>query len=243
MRTLRDVKNRSFSIFAGLIGYLVLVKLALTLFPTAFRSAAQAKVFEWPWLALWTVLGAAGVALSERTGFPPAWSPGSFRSRLLSPTLVGLGFGILAVVTDLVTGWTAVVAAKLGQPSIHIPFPASVAIYPGGAIIVEILYRLFLIPAVLWIVSKVSRGGRGQKATFWVLAALTSLAEPLGDLGLREQGFATMAAVFVQDYALNFTQAWFFRKRGLLAAIVVRVAFYVVWHVLPSLALSLGISR
>ena len=41
-----------------------------------------------------------------------------------------------------------------------------------------------------------------------------------------------MAAVFAQDYALNFAQAWFFRKRGFLAAIVVRVAFYLVWHVL-----------
>src|SRR6266536_2991856 len=30
--------------------------------------------------------------------------------------------------------WTKAVATKLSQPSIHIPFPASVLIYPGGAV-------------------------------------------------------------------------------------------------------------
>ena len=228
----------SFSIFAGLIGYLVLVKLALTLFPTVFRSAAQAKVFEWPFLALWALLGGIGVWLSERTGFPPAWETGSWRARVIEPAIWGLALGFLALGTDAVTHWTAAVAGKVGQPSIHIPFPASVLVYPGGAIIVEILYRLFPIPILLWLVSRLILRGRGEEATFWTLAALTSLVEPLGDLGLREQGFTTMAFVFLQDYALNFAQAWFFRRRGYLAAILLRVAFYLVWHVLPSLALA-----
>lgn len=225
-------RSRSLTIFFGLAGYLVLVKLGLTFLPEVLRSPAQAKVFEWPWLALWTALGAAGVWLSERTGFPPAWEEETARRRLLEPALWGIGFGLLAIATDAATGWAAWVAAKIGQPSIHIPFPASLAIYPGGAIIVEILYRLFPIPALLWLVSNKLLRGRGQEPTFWTLAALTSFAEPLGDLGLRELGFATMAAVFAQDYALNFAQAWFFRKRGFLAAIVVRVVFYLLWHVL-----------
>ncbi|HEX9303277.1 MAG TPA: hypothetical protein VGA31_02380 [Thermoanaerobaculia bacterium] len=228
--------SRSLRTFLLLVAYLVLVKLALTVFPQVLRSTAQAKVFEWPFLALWAALGFAGVSLSERTGFPPAWEKGSARSRLLIPALWGIGFGSLAIATDAATGWTKAVAAKLGLSSIHIPFPASVLIYPGGAVIVEILYRLFLIPVLLWVVSSLFLRGRGQVATFWILAALTSFLEPLGDLGLRDQGLPTMTAVFVQDYALNFAQAWFFRRRGFLAAIIVRVAFYVVWHVLPGLA-------
>ena len=95
---------------------------------------------------------------------------------------------------------------------------------------------MFLIPVLLWIVSSLLLRGRGREPTFWTIAALTSLLEPVGDLGLRDQGLPTMTAVFAQDYALNFTQAWFFRKWGFLAAIAVRVAFYAVWHVLPGLA-------
>jgi len=36
--------------------------------------------------------------------------------------------------------------------------------------------------------------------------------------------------VFLLDYAHNLTQAALFRKYGFLAAIVMRVALYAVWH-------------
>jgi hypothetical protein len=230
------VPSRSLRVFLWLAGYLVLVKLILTTLPGVFRSPAQAKVFEWPLLALWTALGGLGAFLSERTGFAPPWEKGSARSRLLGPALWGLALGVLAVATDAATGWAKGVADRLGQPSIHIPFPASLLIYPGGAILVEILYRLFPIPTLLWLFTRLPAGRKHENGAFWTLAALTSFLEPLGDLGLRSQGMATMAAVFAQDYALNFAQAWMFRKRGFLAAIAVRVAFYLVWHVLWGLA-------
>ena len=226
----------SLRVFGGLAAWLVLVKLALAAWPGVFRSPAQAKVFEWPWLALWIALGAAGALLSGRTGFAPAWRRNSLRSRLLAPALWGLGFGVAAIATDAMTGWTGFVAKRLGIPTIHIPLPASLLVYPGGAIIVEILYRLFPIPLVLWVFGRISRG-RGIERAFWVLAAVTSLIEPLGDLGLRPLGVAAMAAVFAEDYALNFAQAWTFRRSGFLASIVLRVVFYLVWHIAWPLAL------
>lgn len=229
--------SRSIRIYLGLMAYLVLVKVALTAFPGVFRSPAQAKVFEWPLLALWTALGLVGVWLSERTGFAPAWGEqGSNRPRIVLPLLLGVGLGALAIATDVLTGWTKFVAAKMALPTIHIAFPASALIYPGGAIIVEVLYRLFLIPALLWLVSTKLCRGRWQNEIFWVLAILTSLVEPAGDLGLRELGFATMASVFLQDFGLNLAQAWLFRRYGFLAAILLRVFFYLVWHVLWGLA-------
>lgn len=226
--------SKALRLFLGLAGYLVFVKIVLTLAPGVFRSPAQAKVFEWPLLALWTALGGLGVFLSERTGFPQPWEEGGARRRILEPAIRGIALGILAVITDAATGWSHAVAAKMGLPSIHIEFPASALVYPGGAVIVEILYRLFPIPVLLWLLTQIPALRNRESAVFWVLAVLTSFLEPLGDLGLRSLGFATMASVFAQDYALNFLQGWTFRRRGFLAAIVVRVAFYIVWHVVPS---------
>jgi len=223
----------SIRIYLGLMAYLVLVKLILTAFPAVFRSPAQASVFEWPLLALWTGLGLLGVWLSEKTGFPAAWGEkGSNRPRIVIPLLLGTGLGLLAIATDALTGWTKFVAAKMSLPTIHIAFPASVLIYPGGAIIVEVVYRLFLIPLLLWLVSTKLCRGRWQTEIFWVLAILTSLVEPSGDLGLRELGVGAMASVFLQDFGLNLAQAWLFRRYGFLAAILLRVFFYLVWHVL-----------
>ncbi|HYT32247.1 MAG TPA: hypothetical protein VEO37_06610 [Thermoanaerobaculia bacterium] len=146
-------------------------------------------------------------------------------------TCLGLALGLCAIVTDKWTGWTSFVAARMGLPSIHISFPASLLIYPGGAVIVEILYRLFPIPFLLFLLGPALRRKGRQEIAFWVLASLLSLAEPIGDLGLRPLGLGVVAAVFLQDYALNLGQAWLFRKAGFLSAIWLRVVFYLVWHV------------
>ncbi|HKH44256.1 MAG TPA: hypothetical protein VKM72_06300 [Thermoanaerobaculia bacterium] len=58
-----------------LMAYLVLVKLAITFVPDAFRSTAQAAVFAWPMIAVLTVLGLGGLWLARRVGLPGLWNP------------------------------------------------------------------------------------------------------------------------------------------------------------------------
>ena len=85
---------------------------------------------------------------------------------------------------------------------------------------------------ILWLISSLALRGRWQVQTFWALALLLSLVEPLSqDLSLGQFGTGVMAAVFVQDYALNLSQAALFRRYGFLSAIALRVVFYLVWHV------------
>jgi hypothetical protein len=154
------------------------------------------------------------------------------RQRFLIPVLLGLGISLPFIAIDLLTHFTTILAAQHGQPRENIAFPASVLIYPGGAVIVEVFYRLFLVPLLLWLVSNVALSGRWQAHVFWALALLTSLIEPLTqDMDLFQFGVGLMATVFLLDYALNLTQATLFRKYGFLAAIVMRVAFYAVWHI------------
>ena len=74
--------------------------------------------------------------------------------------------------------------------------------------------------------------------TFWVLALLTSAIEPGSSQGpsvlaqtkgaLGPGVFATYA---VHSYAVNFAAAVSFYRYGLLAAVLVRLAYYLVWHV------------
>jgi hypothetical protein len=223
----------SSKVYLGLMAYLAGVKLTLSLFPAIFRSPAQAAVFSWPLLPIWAATGLLGIELARRTSFPEAWGGrGSNRQRLLVPALLGLGLGLLAVATDLQTNWADLAAAKHGLASIHIDFPASAIVYPGGAVIVEVLYRLLPLPLLLWLSSSLALRGRGREQAFWALAILLSLVEPLSqDLSLQEFGTGVMAAVFVQDYALNLSQAALFRRYGFLSAIALRVVFYLVWHV------------
>ena len=221
---------RSYLPLAIMILYLVAVRLTIVRNPDMFRSAAQAAVFTWPMLGIVAAVGLGGTWIARRTGrFPEMWDRRvSLVWRLWTPALLGLVLGGVAILVDRATHWTTLAALQMKLPSIHIDAPASYLIYPGGAIIVSILYFLLLVPLFLWIFR-----GRG----FWVIAAVCALIEPCTqDLNMTG-GLAMTVAVFAEDYALNLGQVWLFRRAGFVAAVLLRVAFYVVWHMVwPALS-------
>ena len=64
------------------------------------------------------------------------------------------------------------------------------------------------------------------------LPPVGSLIEPLTqDMDLFQFGVGLMASVFLLDYALNLTQAALFRKYGFLASFMVRMGYYIIWHI------------
>jgi len=215
-----------------LMAYLVVVKLAIISVPDAFRSTAQAAVFAWPMIASLVVLGLGGLWLARRCGLPGFWNPALPASRRwLLPVLLGVGFGILSIGVDALTGWTDVIERKLGIPSIHIDFPASLLIYPGGAVIVNVIYYLIPIPLLVWLVSRVLLRGRFREPVFWTVGALAAAIEPLTQ-DLSYPGPAWVAVlVLLSDYALNLAQVSLFRRGGFFATVLLRVSFYLIWHV------------
>ena len=215
-----------------LMAYLVLVKLAITFVPDAFRSTAQAAVFAWPMIAILTVLGLGGLWLARRIGLPGFWNPDLPASRKwLLPVLLGVAFGALAIGVDVATGWTDVIERKLGVPSIHIDFPASLLIYPGGAIIVNVIYYLIPIPLLVWLVSGVILRGRFREQVYWSVAAMAAAIEPLTQDLSYPGPVWVMLLVLLSDYTLNFAQAALFRRGGFFATVLLRVSFYLIWHV------------
>jgi len=216
-----------------LMAYLVLVKLAITFVPDAFRSTAQAAVFAWPVIAALIVLGLGGLWLARRIGLPGFWNPDLPAARKwLLPVLLGVAFGGLAIGVDLLTGWTDVVERKLGIPSIHIDFPASLLIYPGGAVIVNVIYYLIPIPLLVWLISGVILRGRFREPVFWSVAAAAAAIEPLTQDLSYPGPVWVMLLVLLSDYALNFAQVALFRRGGFFATVLLRVSFYLIWHVM-----------
>ena len=235
----RSGVSNSVATWLALVAYLAVAKvLSLTLVPITFRSAGQEALFDWPTLVVHAALGLVGVVLAERTGFPAAWDARvSSRQRLLIPALVGLGIGALAVVLDLLTGGGEAVARATGQPSFNIDFPGSLLAYSAGGILVDVEYRLFTVPFLLWLTSGVLLRGRGQAPTFRVLAAVSTLFEPLlQGVGLFIMGDGVITVEMLAGYmvtaiSLNLAQVLFYRRSGLVASVLVRQADYLVWHI------------
>jgi hypothetical protein len=233
------LRPSSLTVWAAVVGYLAAAELLLATLPESFRSAGQAGLFEWSSIAVFAALGAVGVSLADRVGFMPAWDARvSNRERLLLPTLIGAAIGAVAVVLDLLTRATLAIAAVFGQPSFNIDFPASLLAYSGGGVLVDVQYRLFAVPFLLWLVSRVLLRGRGETRTFWVLAAVSSLVEPvLQGVGITLMSGGAITPLMLAAYlptaiANNAAAVVVFRRYGFVASLLVRQGEYLVWHIL-----------
>ncbi|MBD2156907.1 hypothetical protein [Leptolyngbya sp. FACHB-16] len=191
----------------------------------------------WITHVVFTLVGLVAIWCMQRSGFPAAWdSRTSPRQRLLLPILVGITFGVCAILIDQITGATSILTAKMGN-DFNVGFPGSLFVYTGGAIKLESLFRLIPIPILLWLGSSVLLKGRAQNKIFWTLAVLTSAVEPLiqgiplMQLAGGEIGIFAFFAYAVHAYAFNFAAAVCFRSYGLLGAILVRFGNYMIWHI------------
>jgi hypothetical protein len=222
-----------------LMAYWGLVSVILTFSP-APASGRQIPPTDFLTHAVYTVAGLVGILFAHKTGFPAAWDARiPLKSRFLLPTLLGIGLGILSSAVDAITGASKILEGVLGQP-FNVAFPHSLLTSTSQAAQFEVTFlRLLGIPLLLWLISSVMLKGRAQERVFWVLAAITSAIEPFVIQGIPllilSGGLITPAAFAgyaVVSYALNFGQATFFRKYGLLAAVLLRVVYYLVWHVI-----------
>jgi hypothetical protein len=217
--------------YLGVTAYLVTV-----VFSIQYVDISQAGFFEHQGVIAIGVMGLIGVWLSMHTGFPNAWDAKvTNRQRLGIPILAGLFLGSIFLATDVITGLSRLQREQLNIQSTDIAFPVSLVFYPAASIVAEVPYRLLTIPLLLGLVSIFVRSQRSRKRVFWVLAVLTSLIEPLtNNAAAQVLAPAALAFVAVQSFGTNFLQAAYFRKYGFVAAILVRAAFYIPFHIIGS---------
>lgn len=229
---------RNYLAFTLLSVCLVGVHFILAANPSAARSAAQAAVFTWPWLAGVCAAGLIGVVFLNLTPLRGLWDRDlSFGAKAAWPFVLGMLLGTADLAADLTTQFSRIVAAEMHLPSIHIAYPLSIPIYFGGAILVSIIYFFVLLPFLYWLIAVKWLKGRGEAAVYWTLASLLALVEPLtqGDFQAIAQHGMTAVPSAVCDLLLNFGQVWFLRRSGFIAAILFRIGYYAVWHVLYGL--------
>jgi hypothetical protein len=231
---------RSELIWFGLMAYLALAKvLSETLVPVTFRSEGQAELFSWTSILTYGLLGLVGIWCGRAIGFPAAWDARiSNTQRLLIPFAVGLTIGVLALGIDVLTAGTQALARATGEPSFSIDYPGSLLAYSGGAIQVEILFRLFSFPFLVWLISSVLLRGRGRQPTLWIVGTLAAWFEPVTQgVFLFVMAGGVLTPLMLAGYMLtalpeNALAVVLFRRYGLLAPIALRVGEYLIFHIL-----------
>jgi hypothetical protein len=212
-----------------LISYLILVKIVFLLFPTVFPLQDQASAFAWITIAAIAGMGVIGFLLTDRAGFPQIWDAKvSNRQRIVIPCIVGLLYGIETVLRDLPN-----------PEPIHLKLPLSILFYSYGAVLLEIMLRLFTVTLVTWFLYRLVFRRRWQTAAFWIAAVVAAFYEPMPRV---QEEMATTPPIAVPkifvDWATeplflaNVLSAYLYRKYGFLAPLIMRLSHYLVWHIL-----------
>jgi hypothetical protein len=224
-RRLTKSLSISTKIYLGLVAFMVAVKVTFLLLPTVFPGADQEGAFYWTTILAIAMMGFIGLILARRTGFPEVWDATvSNRQRFLIPAVIGFAYGIITVIIDL------------RNPSpVHLQLPLSIPFYAYGALFLEIMLRLFTIPLLVWLFSNVILRGRWQTQVFWIAAIIAALYEPLPHMREQLSGVSGLAVFIVISkwvveplFLANVVSGWLFRKFGFLAALVMRLSFYLI---------------
>jgi hypothetical protein len=123
--------------------------------------------------------------------------------------------------------------------SIHLRLPLSILFYSYGAILLEILLRLFAVTLITWFLYRVVFRGRWQTLAFGIAAVVAAFYEPMPRV---QEELATAPPIAVPkifvDWATeplflaNVLSGYLYRKYGFLAPLLMRLSHYLVWHIL-----------
>jgi hypothetical protein len=143
------------------------------------------------------------------------------------PAVDGVAYGVVTVLRDL------------ARPAdVHLAFPLSVPFYTFGGVFLEVFLRVFALTALTALLWHVVLRGRAYGAAFWTANIIVALYEPLpfitADLS-RASRLAVPGVIvdwaFQPLFLANVLTGYLYRRFGMVSAVVLRLAFYAVWHV------------
>ena len=233
--------KRNLIAYGTLVGACLAVSLVRVAFPDVFRNGPPSfdLFLSVPGTAAIGALGLIGVFALNRSTLRGLWDDDlTVRHKLVIPFVVGIVFGLVNVVTRQFIPIDAALASfarSEGIPAIDPSVAGAILGYASGAILIDIVYFLIVIPLVVFFVSDRLLQGRKQGLVFWSVAIPVALWEPLTNppLGFSIDSFGAIGAMVVVAFGLVFTllQAWFMRRFGFVALVAVRLGLYAVTHV------------
>jgi hypothetical protein len=168
------------------------------------------------------LLGAALVAVLVAHGWFVV-GPGDHRGPLLAVGAAA-GFGAIVIAADVLVPFPR---------DLNAPFPDSLLFYPAIAFLVEVVFHLLPLTALLALAHRVvGPERRGYALTICVVAV--ALLEPTFQAVMgagSDPATWVPIAVWVHVTAINLSQLVLFRRYGFVSMLTLRLAYYLAWHV------------
>lgn len=211
-----------------LIASFLLLIPALTIYygQTLSQTANGLRLWDWSNL-LWLLPLIPLAALQSKAGLPAIANADQQSRKMYQQVLLwGIAFGIADV---LIIKCLLHPQPYTSLPPFLQPFPYSIFLYCSGALEIEIWYRMIPL-TILLLIGKKWIAPTWQNQFFIVVAVVSALREPLEQWPEGDWWFVVYA--FTTGFAMNFLQAWYYKKAGFLASLILRLGHYLMWHIL-----------
>jgi hypothetical protein len=181
--------------------------------------------------------GLFGIKMAEKIGFPLVWGTQTTWIRgLLIPVLLGavLAGGFIGV--DSMVNSAEPVSA-LPQPALHISLISSLTSSIGE----EVIFRLFLIPFVVWLIAHLIFRKSRYFLAFLIATAISTVAFSTAHvftfLDLSRIQETTVLSQLVEwnvlgvNILLSLSAAWLLRRDGFLPVVILHLTTDIVWTI------------
>lgn len=213
--------------FFGLISIMFIGKLVWSFFRLD-HPLVQQSLNSWGVMIAGSILGFISLKLAAGIDLPDIWDKSvSNKQRFLVPVLLGFGFAIIQIFN----------AILMEIPNINVEFPLSIPVYLSVGILSEIIFHLVPLILLVWLIYNVILKRKFKKQVFWIVAILICLWEPLLQVSaIYQMGIITnilfFCGLFIFIFAGNLIPVYFIMEYGFLAAIMWRLSFYMIWHII-----------
>ncbi len=179
------------------------------------------------WL-VYMVIGVAGVmaaTLLQSKGWFMIYKPERWKS-LWRYLALAFFLSINAILIDL----------KVMLPAdMNIPFPNSLMFYPSINFLVQIIFHILPLTALL-LMLKLIPPQKSQEKFIWIVIAVVALLEPIYHmLDMRTLGAYSLQWVIltgINIYLINFFELLIFKRYDFVAMFLFRLLFYLIWHII-----------
>ncbi len=237
----------------ALLGALCLLPYALTLTPALPPGGPPLGVLliasTVQTLLLVAIAAAVGLRLGERIGLGApllkAWlagdptAPRRFVADLPIAVLIGVAGAVLTAALDLFVFAPRIPELQSAAQAAAPPLWTGLTSALYGAIDEEILLRLGLMTALVWVGTRLTRSAQPGAGVVWTANVATALLFGLGHLPATALIAPLTPLVILRAVVLNGLEGvafgWLYWRRGLLAAMVAHFCADVVLHVLAPL--------
>lgn len=149
-----------------------------------------------------------------------------YKKESLKNLLPYFGFVGLFLLVSIFVDWKIIYPVDT-----HIPFPESLLFYPAIAFLVEIIFHVLPLSALLFLLTTFFKN-KNLKFIIWNCIVIVAILEPTYQVAFMDSfPMWSKVVIWINLFLFNLTQLYIFKKYDFTSMLLFRLFYYSIWHI------------